>query len=179
MELVIKYKTGVKESDLSALINKLCSYRHVESVSIVEDQSELDRLKQENEQLKLDIDVCKNALRSEHDTMLMNDKLKQENEMLKRPAVECGKCGALFIPGGKGSESTCGTCLKEDQAKLIEALRRCGIEANNALYFADSSDYRSALFGIMWEAMPDKKDKGVDELEYIEDKEVCGEENGL
>lgn len=52
VEIVIKYKCGVKESDLSALINKLNSYDCVESVSIIKDQSEIDRLKHENEKLR-------------------------------------------------------------------------------------------------------------------------------
>lgn len=36
---------------------------------------------------------------------------------------ECDKCECLFIPGGKGSETTCATCIKEDLNALKDAAR--------------------------------------------------------
>ena len=51
--------------------------------------------------------------------------LEAENNALKARIrsinvwSECDKCECLFIPGGKGGETTCGTCLKEERDALL------------------------------------------------------------
>lgn len=38
-------------------------------------------------------------------------------------AQECDVCNCLFIPGGKGTELSCGTCIKERMMRMEKALR--------------------------------------------------------
>jgi len=46
--------------------------------------------------------------------------LEAELSRTRKHAVECDKCFCLFVPGGRDSETTCGTCLKA-RAEAAEA----------------------------------------------------------
>lgn len=56
---------------------------------------------------------------------------------------ECDKCGCLFIPGGKGAETTCGKCLKEELNALrarYNALVDAVVHVYNSGYYAGHHD---------------------------------------
>lgn len=46
---------------------------------------------------------------------------------------ECDKCFCLFIPGGRGMETTCGTCLRAERDTLKADLARVRADLERAL----------------------------------------------